>query len=436
MRNKSIKAVVLEIDCPGGEVSAVEDIYLSILNLKKSKPVVAAILTIGASGGYYIAASADYIYALPSSNVGSIGVIAFVPKKEDVDEDVIDTGRYKRTGYSEKEFPFKVQLVLDSFLDVVEMQRGEKLKLSRSELSKAMIYFGNEALVYGLVDEIGSTLDAIEKAARLAEIKDYEVVRISSKSFKRNVINLEEIKMFYPPPSFHYLYLITQENETERYKEGGFASSSGNRVVLIDYSHENAFQLDDINFLLSKIVEKGYSVRYGKENISKMLNDSKALIIISPRKDYSDGEIKAIRNFVEKGGKVLVICDPSRTNASALNSLVTDFGLIFASGYLYNMYENYGNYRNIVITQFNSSKLANVERVVLFTATFIHGGKGIAFTSNDTYFSESEIAGNYKVISSNNNVLAIGDQTFLEQPYCYIEDNHKLVSWIGDYLTS
>ncbi|HID42410.1 MAG TPA: hypothetical protein EYP30_01315 [Archaeoglobaceae archaeon] len=436
LRNDSIKAAVLEIDCPGGEVSSIEDIYLSVLNLKKSKPVVVSILGMGASGGYYIATSADYIFALPTSNVGSTGVIAFVPKERNIEEDVIDTGRYKRVGYSEKEFPFKVQIVLNSFLDVVEKERGEKLKLNRSELSKAMIYFGNEALEYGLVDELGSTFDAVERAAQLANIEDYDVVRLSSPIVRMSIRDFHELRAVSTAPSFHYMYLTGSVNETEeKEKEKEKPVFASENVVLLDDSHENDFLMDDINFLLSKIVENGYSVRYSGKNFSESIKDSKSLIVFSPGKSYTEDEIREIRKLTEKGGKVLLVFDLSRTNSSTINTLAADFGIVFASGYIYNMYENYGNYKNIPVTDFNSSLISGVNRTVFFTSTFIYGGEGIAFTSSNTYYSESDMPGSFAVISKSGNVIAIGDQTFLEQPYCYIEDNPRLVSWIADYLT-
>lgn len=434
-KNDSIKAAVIEIDCPGGEVSAIESIYLNILNLKKSKPVVASILGMGASGGYYIATAADYIYALPTSNVGSIGVIAFVPKEESVEEDVIDTGRYKRIGYSEKEFPFKVQIVLNSFLDVVEKERGDKLKLNRSELSKAMIYFGKEAVEYGLVDALGSTFDAVEKAAALADIEDYEVVRLSSPVVRFSVRDYHELRISSFPPSFHYMYLTGSVNETEKKeeekKEPIFASEN---IVLIDNSHKNAFSMDKVNLLLSKIVENGYSVRYSGDNFSNSVKESKSIIVFSPRKGFSEDDIRSIRDLVDKGGRVLLVFDPSRGNSSTINTLASNFRLVFASGYIYNMNENYGNYKNIPI-YINTSIIPDAGKVVFFTSTFIYGGEGIAFTSNDTYYSGSDMPDSFAVISKDRNIVAIGDQTFLEEPYCYIGDNHRLISWIADYLT-
>ncbi len=71
------------------------------------------------------------------------------------------------------------EMIKESFLRAVISQRGERLKISKAELSKARIYIGIEALRYGLIDEIGSSSDAIEKAAELAGIKRYERLDIN-----------------------------------------------------------------------------------------------------------------------------------------------------------------------------------------------------------------------------------------------------------------
>ena len=426
LRNDSIKAVVLDIDCRGGEVSAVEEIYLSVLNLKKEKPVVASIHGMGASGGYYIALASDYIYALPSSKIGSIGVIGYVPKEGKVDEDIIDTGRYKRIGYSEKDYPFKIQSILDKFLDVVEEQRGDKLKISRSDLSKALIYFGSEALEYGLVDEIGTKIDAINRAAKLAKIKDYEVVELNyvvREQITLHLKSIDELKSISQSPAFYYIYLsYPSSNETSQPITGGKG------VVIIDYSHNNNFQIDKIQLLLSKVVESGYSIRYTQD--LEKLNRSNALIVISPRKPFDESEIEKITGFVENGGKLLIVYDPSKANASVVNTLATNFGLFFANGYLYNPDENYGNYRNIVV---NSFKDLPAKKLVFFTATYLVGN-GIAFTTNNTYFSGSNTPSEYAVVAIKDNVMAIGDQTFLEEPYCYVEDNSKFIEFIAKFL--
>jgi protease-4 len=174
-----IKAVVLEINSPGGEVTACEELYMGVLGLRKEKPVVASINQIGASGAYYVAIASNFIYVKPSSSIGSIGVLSRLPRPEILDEEIITTGPFKRTGSPRKDYAYEIQMVEETFLNAVMLQRGDKLKISKEELSKAEVYSGIEGLRLGLVDAIGSNSDAIEKAAEYAGIANYELIDIN-----------------------------------------------------------------------------------------------------------------------------------------------------------------------------------------------------------------------------------------------------------------
>lgn len=178
MDDDSIKAVVLKIDSPGGAVSIIEQIYLDVLRLRAQKPVVASIGARGASGGYYIAVASDFIYAQPTSLLGSIGAWSGLPRPEELDENILTTGLFKATGGTRRKATGVLEMVRQEFVGAVMTERGERLKLSEEELSLAELYVGVEALRYGLIDDIGTVTDAIEKAASLAGIKNYEVVEL------------------------------------------------------------------------------------------------------------------------------------------------------------------------------------------------------------------------------------------------------------------
>lgn len=174
----SIKALVLQIDSPGGGASVVEQIYLEILRLREQKPVVAVIGTVGASGGYYIAAGANFIYAQPTSQVGSIGVWSSLPEPEELEEDILTSGLFKATGGSRRQAIAELEMVRQGFVSEVMSQRGERLKLSTEEISLARLYIGVEALRLGMVDDLGPVTVAIDKAASLARLRSYEVVEL------------------------------------------------------------------------------------------------------------------------------------------------------------------------------------------------------------------------------------------------------------------
>jgi len=454
-QTESIKAVVLKVDCPGGWSDAVEEIYLMLLALREKKPVVASIIGIAASGGYYISVAADYIYAVPSSAVGNIGVIGVMPTVTTPSEDWVETGPYKFSGFSVKEFPAKVNLVLNTFVEAVVTRRGSKLLLNATDLSKGMLYFGKESLQYGLIDAIGSPMEAIQKAAEMANIQKYTVVEISSVigashslsslSSLTSIFNitLSTLRSLHVAPALYHLYLPTLGPELP----GAFYSSSnltgestkGNRTVLIDVAHSNSFYLRDLNVLLSQIVFRNYTFRYftSSSDLKSMLSNATAFVVISPMDGFSENEINAIKSFIEVGGKLLLIFDPSRASTAEINSLSSDFKIVFSNGYLYNLKEAYDNYKNIIVKEFKSCNITKgLNEIVFFTACNIYTTDGIAFTSSDTVSSESEKEGVYSTIAyvSSQGILAIGDQTFLTEPYCYSKDNYLLIQNIADFL--
>lgn len=212
-KNKRIKAVVLDINSPGGLASASEEIYMDILRLKQQKPVVASIGSIGASGAYYIAIAADYIYASPTSIVGSIGVITRLPSPGGVDERILTSGPFKETGGTWREWVYQTQFAASSFQQAVLRQRGEKLNMTEDEFKSGRVYVGSLGLEKGLIDEIGSISDAIDRAARMAGIKDYDIVDINrelnlTKPVFPFFVNLSEVMPeTNTAPVNYYLYL-------------------------------------------------------------------------------------------------------------------------------------------------------------------------------------------------------------------------------------
>jgi len=176
--DRNIKAVVLQIDSPGGYASTTEQIYLDVLRLRAQKPVVASVGMTGASGGYYIAVASNFIYAQPSSIVGSVGVRVLLPTPEKLDEDIITTGPFKIPYESRRKALSGLETLKQQFVDAVISQRGDRLKMSEEELSQAAIYSGTEGLRYGLIDDIGTSTAAIAKAAELAGIRNYGVVEL------------------------------------------------------------------------------------------------------------------------------------------------------------------------------------------------------------------------------------------------------------------
>jgi len=461
MLNKNVKAVVVTIDSGGGYADYIEKIYLDLLELKNKKKALVASVTSALSGGYYIAVAADYIYTLPTSFVGSIGVIGRAPPVLIPSENVLESGAYKATGFSRLLFPYNLSRALDNFVSAVEKGRGDRLKLSPSQLRKALIYVGSEAVDVGLADEFGSLQKAIKKAAEEARIVEYEVVELrpperegsaslesssNNTSMETGNVMLETLDVLHPPPALHYIYLPPQAiTQSSQLSKSSATFSVGKGGVLVDLSHGNRISWWDLDILIAELAKRNVTVSFVSrwDDLDSKLANASCLIVASPTEVYTDEECRSIENFVDGGGLLLMFFDPAweyigergllQYIIAPINSLSTKFGFSFAKGYLYNEMEHFGIYRNIYVKNFKSSPLTqNLKSLVFFTATHIYSmGKELAWTSNNTYSSLAEKTGAYTTMALESRgegaVAAFGDLTFLREPFCYVEDNYKLI---------
>ncbi len=184
-KDSSIPAIVLDIDSPGGAVVPSQEIYEEVLKAKKAgKKIVASLRSLGASGGYYIACSADTIVANPGTLTGSIGVIFEFPvvqelfKKIGVKFEVVKRGELKEVGTSFRSMTQEerdlLQSVIDDtynqFVDAVKEGRGlERQKIL--ELADGRVFTGRQAKELGLIDELGDIEDAIKIAGKMGDIE-------------------------------------------------------------------------------------------------------------------------------------------------------------------------------------------------------------------------------------------------------------------------
>jgi protease-4 len=176
-----IKAVVMIIDSPGGSASAGHDIYYQVRKLRETKPVVASMETLAASAAYQIGVGANEIYGKPASIIGNIGVIMGQPQPETLSERFLTTGPFKSTGGSATSYLQKLDLLHADFRDSVIAERSQApnpLKLAPDQVATGEIWIGIEAKEYGIIDELGSTLDAIDRASEMAGLKNYELVNV------------------------------------------------------------------------------------------------------------------------------------------------------------------------------------------------------------------------------------------------------------------
>jgi protease-4 len=170
-----IEAVVLVSNSGGGSASASESMYLETKRTADAMPVVASVDSMAASGAYYTVVPSDRIYTKPSSIVGSVGVRANLPQETEPNDEIAATGPNKLGGSDRREFFALIETMRRAFLNAVFEQRGDRLSLSRADVSQAQIYSGSQAVRNGLADGIGDRQAAIREAARLADLEDYRV---------------------------------------------------------------------------------------------------------------------------------------------------------------------------------------------------------------------------------------------------------------------
>ena len=181
-----IKGVVIKLNSPGGGAAASETLFQEVRRFREEKPVVVSMRDIVASGAYMMSMGANYTYARPTSFVGSVGVVLSFPGPllpSQPNEQVITTGPFKR-GSNRRHFVAATDQAREAFAQIVLTERGERLRMSREQLLEAQIYPGVEGVRLGLVDAIGSDIDAVEKVAELSGVSDYDLVDVNTEVFR------------------------------------------------------------------------------------------------------------------------------------------------------------------------------------------------------------------------------------------------------------
>lgn len=186
--NDKVKAVVLRINSPGGSAYASEQIWKAVTDLKEKKPVVVSMGGVAASGGYYMACNASKIIAQPNTLTGSIGIFGMFPNMEGLTKKVgltfdnVKTNKYADFGDITRPMREDEKAILqgyiergyDTFLTRCSDGRGIP-KDSLDLIAQGRVWTGKQAMERGLVDELGGIDEAIEAAAVLAELGDYEL---------------------------------------------------------------------------------------------------------------------------------------------------------------------------------------------------------------------------------------------------------------------
>jgi len=184
-QNDKIKVVVFRVNSPGGSALASEEIWREVMLTKKKKKVIISMGDVAASGGYYIATPGDRIFAEPSTITGSIGVFGTIPYTGAALEnnlgltfDRVQTHSHSVLSLNRRLTPEELLLVQNEVDDIYlqfkqRVADGRKLSLKQVErLARGRVWTGEDALKYGLVDELGGFEDALAYAIKEAKVKD------------------------------------------------------------------------------------------------------------------------------------------------------------------------------------------------------------------------------------------------------------------------
>lgn len=228
------------------------------------------------------------------------------------------------------------------------------------------------------------------------------------------------------------------------------------KTVVIDLEHRNGISDTDIEPLVSELVAEGHRVRYFDEDtaepggLENVLKDADAFVVITPSDRFEEHEVKTVQRFARRGGRVLLVAEPADTRRTIFGfrqggiahghaDVAARFGISFGSGYLYNMRENDNNFQSIYAETWASGELREgINRVVLRGAAPVrsHDGNVILVASPGTRLSTTRDPRQYPVVVRKQNVIAVGDASFLFPENADVADNEVLISNLGDFLVS
>ena len=186
-----VRAVVLSIDSPGGEVTASDVLYRAVRELREKKPVVVHMNSLAASGGYYVACGGSWLVANETTLTGSIGVIMqsinyqSLMGKVGVDMITFKSGEMKdmmsgSRPMTDKEREYVQAMVMQTyerFVGIVATERNLPVEELRTGIADGRVVSGKDALTAKLIDQLGSVEDAYAKAMQLANIQNAPVIR-------------------------------------------------------------------------------------------------------------------------------------------------------------------------------------------------------------------------------------------------------------------
>ena len=224
-----------------------------------------------------------------------------------------------------------------------------------------------------------------------------------------------------------------------------------NGLLLVDNAHATSYDENEISGLLARVADRGYSIEFLGDRslppfrpeerlalLQEKLPKADTFAVILPRVDFKRAELDVVNEFIRKGGRLLLIGDPGRPHD--INALAEEFGILFQEGFLYNLVEHDLNFHNILVRDFSPDEVTQgLSEVVFYTAAGVKSsGPKLAFTDENTFSSMVQQVEPFTPIvkSTDGQVLALGDFSFMLPPNSTTLDNDRLISNIADFLTN
>lgn len=227
-------------------------------------------------------------------------------------------------------------------------------------------------------------------------------------------------------------------------------------TVVIDGYHANQFTLNEIEALTSALRLRGGNIETAADSLTLeiLLKTASAFVSVSPSVSFTQYETQLLKDFAERGGKILVFTDATRNmlyydyitgnpialgDANAANSLLKHFDISVNNDYLYNTEMNEGNFRNVIFDDFGKNELTfGLDEVAFYGARSIKTDSGMLLLQGaDTNLSSLDDAHDPNAggaaLSANGRVAAFGDFTFLSAPYSTYTDNATLIQNLADF---
>ncbi len=197
-----IRAVIIAINSPGGTVGGTKKIYDAVRELKKTKPVIAVVSDIAASGGYYIASAADRIIAYEGSIIGSVGVISYHPdvsgfmREHGLQMDVIKSGSFKDILSPFRPMAENEKKIIQSMLDDAHQQFISDVSIGRNQPITAVrvwadgrVFSGKAARAEQIIDDFGGESEAVQVIKLLLKTTDDLPVYYPERDFFDDLLN-------------------------------------------------------------------------------------------------------------------------------------------------------------------------------------------------------------------------------------------------------